>query len=153
MRVSVIFAVAAVLCALSAAAHAAEYRETITLREPLGQAWTDELVHYDLAIPQAKVGAATFSITDEDGKAAPLQVEVLESKPDGVRRVRLWLKTTLAAGQVVSYTAAWNDENRKAARPGPALAVRGATGGCLSGRARLNSWSRRPTSRSRSRFR
>jgi hypothetical protein len=131
MRVSVIFAVAAVLCALSAAAHAAEYRETITLREPLGQAWTDELVHYDLAIPQAKVGAATFSITDEDGKAAPLQVEVLESKPDGVRRVRLWLKTTLAAGQVVSYTAAWNDENRKAARPGPALAVRRGDGRLL----------------------
>jgi len=131
MRVSVIFAVAAVLCALSAAAHAAEYRETITLREPLGQAWTDELVHYDLAVPQAKVGAATFSLTDEDGKAAPLQVEVLESKPDGVRRVRLWLKATLAAGQVVSYTAAWNDENRKAARPGPALAVRRGDGRLL----------------------
>ncbi|MCX5684907.1 MAG: hypothetical protein NT049_14665, partial [Planctomycetota bacterium] len=122
---------AAVLCALSAAASAAEFRETITLREPLGRTWADELVHYDLAVPQAKVAAAAFSLTDEDGNAVPLQVEVLESKPDGVRRARLWMKATLVADHTVTLTAVWNDDGRKAARPGPALAVRRGDGRLL----------------------
>jgi hypothetical protein len=130
MRPSAILA-AAILCALSAAAPAAEFRETITLREPLGRTWADELVHYDLAIPQPKVAAATLSLTDEDGNPAPVQVEVLENKPDGVRRVRLWLKTTLVADHTVTYTVAWNDNGRKAVQPGPSLTVRRGDGRLL----------------------
>ena len=122
---------AAILCALSAAAHAAEYRETITLREPLGRTWADELVHYDLAIPQLKVWPATLSLTDEDGTPAPLQVEVLENKPDGLRRARLWFKATLVADHTVPFTAAWSDDGRKAVRPGPSLAVRRGDGRLL----------------------
>ncbi|MCX5654907.1 MAG: hypothetical protein NTY65_09705, partial [Planctomycetota bacterium] len=108
MRLNALYATGAVLCALSAAAHAAEYRETFTLREPLGQTWTDELVHHDLAIPQPKVGAAAIALADAAGNPVPVQVEALESKPDGVCRARLWLKTTLPAGQSVSYTVTWN---------------------------------------------
>jgi len=55
----------------------------------------------------------------------------VESKPDGVRLVRLWLKSTLPAGQTVTYAAAWNDDGRRAARPGPALAVRRGDGRLL----------------------
>ena len=131
MRLNALFAAVAVLFALSAAAHAAEYRETFTLREPLGQTWTDELVHHDLAIPQPKVGAAMLALADAAGNPVPVQVETLEGKPDGVRRARLWLKATLPAGQSVSYTATWNTDGRPAARPGPALALRRGDGRLL----------------------
>ncbi|MCX5653650.1 MAG: hypothetical protein NTY65_03240, partial [Planctomycetota bacterium] len=50
---------------------------------------------------------------------------------DFVRRVRVWLKTTLPAGQSVSYTVTWNADGRPAARPGPALALRRGDGRLL----------------------
>jgi hypothetical protein len=124
MRPGAFHTAAAILCALAAAASAAQFEQAITFREPLGQAWTDELIHYDLRVPQPKVAAATFALADAEGKPVPLQVEPLEGSPAAVRRARLWLKTTLPAGREVAYRLTYNDEGRKAAQPGPALVVR-----------------------------
>jgi hypothetical protein len=128
MRPGAFHTAAAILCALTAAASAAPFEQAITFREPLGQAWTDELIHYDLKVPQPRVAAATFALADAEGKPVPLQVEPLEGSPAAVRRARLWLKTTLPAGREVAYRLTYNDEARKAPQPGPALIVRRGDG-------------------------
>ena len=98
-------------------APAAEFHETIAFREPLGHTWTDELVHYDVRPADGRVAAATFWLADADGKPVPFQVEVVEGKPEAVRRARVWLKLTLQKDQQVFYRLTWNDEGRAAAPP------------------------------------
>jgi hypothetical protein len=114
----------AALAALTAHARAAEFQESFTLREPLGCAWTEELVHRDVKTSGGNVAADNFALFDSEAKAVPVQVEVLEGKPEAVRRARLWFKTTLAAGGEATYRAAWNDAGRKAVRPGGGVLVR-----------------------------
>jgi hypothetical protein len=109
--------------ASSSPARGAEFERPITLREPLGFTWTDELVHRDEALSEPRVAAATLSLEDAAGKAVPLQVEVLEGKPESVRRVRLWWKATLPAGRSVTYQLTYNDENRKADAPAGGVSV------------------------------
>ncbi|MBE3071030.1 MAG: hypothetical protein IMZ66_12415, partial [Planctomycetes bacterium] len=108
-----------VVAGASAPAPAAEHTQAITLREPLGNTWPDELVHRDVDVPQDRVTAASFALADADGRPLPLQVEVLEGKPDAVRRARIWLKTTLPKNAEVTLRLTWNDDGRAAA-PAPA---------------------------------
>jgi len=110
------------------AAHAAQFEQTVTFREPLGQAWTDELVHHDLRVPQGRVAAATFALLDAEGKPAPVQVDVLEGTAAAVRRARLWWKAAMPAGSEVAWRVTYNDEGRKAPRPPGGVAVRRGDG-------------------------
>ncbi|HUU09580.1 MAG TPA: hypothetical protein VM431_03475 [Phycisphaerae bacterium] len=105
------------------AAGGADYAQTITLREPLGYTWTDEMVHRDVRIAENRVAAGTFALLDATGNAVPVQVEVLEGGPDAVRRARLWLKTTLPKDREISYRLTYNDDGRAAKAPGQALTV------------------------------
>ncbi len=116
---------AALLAAVAArAAAAADCEQAFALREPLGHTWTDELVHRDLAVREKNVAAATFALADADGKAVPVQVEVLQGKPEAVRRVRLWFKTTLPSGREAPFRVTYNDEGRAAARAEGGAGVR-----------------------------
>jgi hypothetical protein len=94
---------------------AADYERPITFREPLGFTWTDEIVHRDEKIAEARVAADTFALEDAEGRAVPLQVEVLDGKSDAVKTIRLWLKTTLPQTREVAYRLTYNDEGRKVA--------------------------------------
>jgi hypothetical protein len=105
-------------------APAGEFHEVITFREPLGRTWTDELVHYDVRPADGRVTAASFALADADGKPVPVQVEVLDGKPDAVRRARVWFKITLPKDQQVFHRLSWNDEGRAAAPPDAAPMVR-----------------------------
>jgi len=100
------------------------YARTLTVREPLGYTWTDELVHRDVDIPQPHVAADTFSLRGPDAKPVPLQVEVLEGKPEAVRRVRLWWKMTLPKDGEVAWRLTWRDDGQPARRPAGDLAIR-----------------------------
>jgi len=117
-------AMAIVAVALSApSAPAADYQRTLTFQEPLGYTWTDELVHRDETIAEPHVAADTLALTDADGKAVPLQVELLDGGRDAVRSVRLWFKMTLPQGKEVAYRLAYNDQGRAARPPADAVAV------------------------------
>jgi len=113
-----------VIAAGCLSAPAGEFHEVITFREPLGHTWTDELVHYEVRPADGRVAAVSFALADPDGKPAPIQVEILEGKPDAVRRARVWLKITLPKDQQVFYRLSWNDEGRAAAPPDAAPMVR-----------------------------
>jgi len=113
-----------VLAALCGRLPAGEYRQTITFREPVGHTWTDELVHRDVRIPEAKVAAQTFALADSDGDPVPVQVEVLEGKPDAVRRARLWMRISLPKNGQTTYRLTYRDDGRKARQPAGGLTVR-----------------------------
>lgn len=106
---------ALVLAAVAAHAQAAEFGRDLVFREPLGVTWTSELVHADVRIGEPNVAAATFSLSGPDGRALPMQVEVVEGKPDAVRRARLWFLLTLPRGEEVRLRLAWRDD----AQPAP----------------------------------
>jgi hypothetical protein len=108
----------------TALAPAAEFSRTFSLREPLGLSWPDELVHHDEKIEQPRVAAATFALADADGKPVPLQVEVLEGKPDAVRRVRLWLRPALEPNREAFFRLTFNSDGRKAPAAADGLVVR-----------------------------
>ncbi len=113
------------VCLLPAGPSAAKpYARTVTVREPIGYTWTDELVHRDVSVAQPNVAADTFTLSGPDGKPVPLQVEVLKGKADAVRRVRLWWKMTLPKDGEVAYRLTWRDDGRSARRPEGGLAVR-----------------------------
>ena len=95
-------------------APAGDFHEVITFREPLGHTWTDELVHYEVRPADGRVAADTFALADADGKPVPIQVEVLEGRPEAVRRARVWFKVTLPRDQEVFHRLTWNDEGRAA---------------------------------------
>ncbi len=111
-----------VVAGAGGAAPAAEHTQAITFREPLGNTWPDELVHCDVAVPQDRVAAATFALAGADGQPVPIQVEVLEGKPEAVRRARVWFKITLPKNEAVALALTWNDDGR-AAPPPPAAGV------------------------------
>ena len=64
MKSSALASALAALIMAGASARGAEYSRTITFREPLGYTWTDELVHRDVRICEAKVAAGTFALAD-----------------------------------------------------------------------------------------
>ena len=124
MRPATMVPALTVLAALSSPVLAAEYSQTIAFREPVGYSWTDELVHHDVRIPEAKVAAHTFALADSAGAPLPVQVDLLEGKPDAVRRARLWLKITLPKNRRITYRLTYRDDGRKAGQPGGGLTVR-----------------------------
>ena len=118
MRPVSLAAALAVLATVCGPVWAAEYRQTVTFREPVGYTWTAELVHRDVRIPEANVAANTFALTHADGDAVPVQVEVLDGKADAVRRVRLWMTISLPKHRPVTYRLTYRDDGRQAKRPG-----------------------------------
>jgi len=120
-------AVLLTLAALTAGAVPAagkQYARTLTIREPLGTTWTDELVHRDVAISEPRVAAGTFALIDPDGQPVRVQVQVLKGTPNAVRRARLWWKMTLPMDREVAYRLTWRDDGRRGQRPGGGLTVR-----------------------------
>lgn len=115
---------AATVFLAAAPAPATEYQKTITFREPLGYTWTDELVRREERIGEPRIAAAAFSLLDPQGRPVPVQVEVLEGRPEAVRRVRLWFKITLPRGEEAAYRLSYNDAGRAAAAPADGAAVR-----------------------------
>ncbi len=118
----------AAVCALAGAAgpaRALNYHKVRTLAEPLGHTWTEELVHLDHDVREAKVRADTFSVTLNEERPVPVQVEVLKGTPEAVRKVRLWFRLTLPRGEEVSVRITYNDEGRAAPAvgDGPRAAV------------------------------
>jgi len=105
------------LVAVAAPVRAKQYARTLTLREPLGYTWTDELVHRDVTIAEQAVAAKTFSLADPQGQPVPLQVRVLKGKPSAVSRVRLWWKATLPKDEAVRYRLTYRDDGRPGRRP------------------------------------
>ncbi|KPK42253.1 MAG: hypothetical protein AMK72_14495, partial [Planctomycetes bacterium SM23_25] len=124
MRPAALIPALGVVAALCGPVAAAEFGQTIAFREPVGYTWTGELVHRDVRIPEAKVAARTLALADSDGDAVPLQVEVLEGKPDAVRRARLWLKISLPNNGRPTYRLTYRDDGREARRPPGGLTVR-----------------------------
>jgi len=110
-----------ILAAAATPARAKPYTRPLTLREPLGYTWTDELVHRDLTIAEKNVAAETFSLADPDGEPVPLQVEVLKGKATAVSRVRLWWKATLPKDEAVRYRLTYRDDGRPGRRPAGGL--------------------------------
>ena len=101
-----------------------EYARTLPVREPLGHAWTDELVHRDVTVREAGVAARTLALTDAAGSAVPIQVEILAGKPQAVQRVRLWWKMTLPPGATVAYRLTYRDDGQPAKQPATGLSLR-----------------------------
>jgi len=101
-----------------------EYARTLTIREPLGHAWTDELVHRDVTVRERGVAARTFALADAAGNPVPVQVDVLAGKPQAVQRARLWWKMTLPPGANVAYRLTYRDDGRPTGQPATAMAVR-----------------------------
>ncbi len=107
------------------------YARTLTIREPLGATWTDELVHRDVTVRQPGVAAHTFALSDPSGRPVRVQVQVLEGTPKAVRRARLWWKMTLPMDRELAYRLTWRDDGRlpkgsvrSGPRPGGGLTVR-----------------------------
>ena len=124
LRMPVALAVVAACLLPAGLALAKPYGRTLTIREPLGYTWTDELVHRDVGVSEPNVAADTFSLRAADGRPVPLQVEVLKGKPGAVLRVRLWWKMTLPKDGEVAYRLTWRDDGEAARRPVGGLAVR-----------------------------
>jgi hypothetical protein len=111
-----------------AVAAGADYEQTVTLREPLGYTWTDELVHHDLAIREPGVAAETFALLDARGAPVPVQTDVLDGKPEAVKKVRLWFKMTLGKNETAAFKVTYNDARRAAALAAAGAAVREEAG-------------------------
>ena len=62
--------------------------KTVTVNEYFGVAYDREPVSFDVAFPEG-IDVRRLDLT-EDGKAVPVQAEVLEGAPDKATRVRLW---------------------------------------------------------------
>ena len=115
---------AAMLAFACSMAVAAAHEQTLTLREPIGHTWSDELVHRDVTIPQPNVAASSFTLADADGKAVPVQVEVLEGSPNAVSKARVWFKTTLPKGAELAFRLTYGDQGQAAAAPEGGASVR-----------------------------
>ena len=106
-------------------AAAMNYHRIHSLSEPLNHTWTDELIHLDEDIKEANVAADTFSVTLNEDRPVPVQVEVLKGTPEEVKRVRLWLKITLPAGaDELPIRITYNDQQKAASQPAGGAAVR-----------------------------
>ena len=122
-RAVAVAGVVSIMAIAAASAPAADFQRTLTFQEPLGYTWTDELIHRDETIAEPHVAADTLALTDADGKAVPLQVEVLVGGRDAVRSVRLWFKMTLPQGKEVAYRLTYNDAGRAARQPAEAVTI------------------------------
>ncbi len=79
---------------------------TVTLREGLGTAWQDELVHYRLELP-AKVmfDADAVRVAPVKGAPIPSQVSDITRHADGsVASCKVWFKADLPPGATAAYT-------------------------------------------------
>ncbi len=119
-RLAIIVAcAAAALLAPAPPACAINYHEVRSFSEPLGHTWEDELVHVDLDVSPEGVAADTFSVTLNEERRVPVQVEVLKGSPGDVRRVRLWFKITLPRGEEkFPVRITYNDQRKEAKQPG-----------------------------------
>ena len=115
---------ALVTAAAAQAVAAADYEQVLSFREPLGHTWTDERVHRDVTVREKNVAARSFALADAEGRPVPVQVEVLEGKPQAVRKVRVWFKMTLPSGKESSFRLTYGDADREAPRPEGGAAVR-----------------------------
>jgi hypothetical protein len=93
------------LILVCAGAMAASLTKTVTIREPIGVAWRDELVHYGLTFPTGALkGVAEVRV--EMGKTAlPSQVSDVVRYPDGsVQSCTVWFFADVPANGSASYT-------------------------------------------------
>lgn len=81
---------------VAVAANAAAPLQTFTLREPLGRAWTDELVHFGFEVPTALLRAERFHLTDAAGHPLPCQITDLARPRFGRVRGQAWTVVSLA---------------------------------------------------------
>jgi len=81
-------------------------QKTVTIRDHVGLAWTDELVHYDLRFAKgALAGRAVAKVATAGGKAVVSQVsDVVRDADDGsIRSMKVWFFASVPAGGEVSF--------------------------------------------------
>ncbi len=99
-----LFCILLLLCAGIAFALPYAAGDTIRLKEYVGKAWADELLHYDLTFAQGAFPGGTARLFI-DGTEAPGQLAGVTTWPDGsLRAATLWLVTTLTPNSVQQLT-------------------------------------------------
>ena len=124
MRCSMILSLALLLGVCCVSAEAADGR-TVTIQNPLGVDWKDELIHYDLeGIPAGAVkGAATAGVKADSGAALVTQVSDVARHEDGsVRSMRVWFQATVPVNGAATFVIT----------PGGASAPPAALGGAAA---------------------
>ena len=92
---------------VAASAHGAAHRlgETLTLKEHLGHAWPNELIHYDLAFAPGQGRSADARMLDGNGKEVPAQLSAVTKHPDGsIQSAQVWFLVSLQPGEVRQFT-------------------------------------------------
>jgi hypothetical protein len=78
----------------------------VSLREPIGIAWRDELIKYPLSFKAGLwTGPAVLSVTDDKGQELTSQITDLQRHADqSIASLVLWLKVDLDADQARTFT-------------------------------------------------
>ena len=99
---AIVFLLAGII-ALGGAAAAAEQ---VTIRDYVGVAWKDELVHEELTFaPGEYIGRPQATVIDPSGKAIPAQVENVQLHDDlSVRSMEVWFLASVAPEGESTYT-------------------------------------------------
>lgn len=102
MRKTLLWVVAVML---SAGALAAEPR-TVTIRDSVGQDWTNELVHYELTFAAGELkGEAVARVTPSDGRDIPSQVsDVTRHADSSISSMSVWFMADVRSNQSITYT-------------------------------------------------
>jgi len=102
MRLSWVVLGLGVVCTAACAAAP----KSVTIRDYIGTAWRDELVHYPLSFAKGEMtGVATARVTPTGGKAIPCQISDVVRYDDGsVRSCKVWFFVSLPADGEASFT-------------------------------------------------
>ena len=78
---------------------------TVTIADPIGVDWKNELVHYAFALPQGALPGAAVARVESGGRAVASQVSDVVRHDDGsIRTMNVWFFADVPAGSAASYT-------------------------------------------------
>ncbi len=87
---------------LTAAPH--RLSDSVTLKEHLGHAWPNELVHCDDVFARGEVPSTDVHIVDGKGRDVAAQPSAVTRHPDGsIQKAQVWFLVSLQPGEVAQF--------------------------------------------------
>jgi hypothetical protein len=79
--------------------------DVLTLKEYLGHAWSNEVIHYDYVFAPGECRSTDVRLLDSDGKEIPAQLSAVTRYADGsLQSAQVWLLVTLGPNEVKQFS-------------------------------------------------